>query len=100
MLAVACAKSEENLVQDAVLKGLIDPDSAKFGEITIIGDKACATVNSKNNFGGYAGNKQAILKKIDGAWDFMGTLPSSNAICVALHIHEKSEEQIAKEMFK
>lgn len=61
-------------IKRAVLKVLIDPDSAKFGEVFIEGSshlvnnyhiednfyRACITVNSKNSMGGYSGNQQAM----------------------------------------
>lgn len=69
--------SDTGAVKDAVTEGLIDADSAKFGEITIVngdaGKFACATVNARNSFGGYTGDQQVMLKDegSDG-WAWMG----------------------------
>ena len=56
-------QAEKNAITDAVRHNLIDPDSAKFGPVTVHKGLACATVNSKNRFGGYAGDQEAILFK-------------------------------------
>lgn len=45
-------QAEKKAITDAVRHHLIDPDSAKFGPITVHQGLACATVNSKNRFGG------------------------------------------------
>lgn len=44
--------------ESMVLKRLIDPDSAKFDEVTVNRSTGavCGFVNSKNKFGGYTGN--------------------------------------------
>ena len=81
---------DESNIKAAVKKDLKDPDSAKFGKITIFTAKdkkdqkgntinaACATVNAKNGFGGYTGDKQAYLLKIDGEWTFVTFFGESN----------------------
>lgn len=60
----ACGQNEK--VKDAVRRSLIDPDSAIFGEIIDfkggeIRRATCVEVNSKNRFGGYAGNRIFIV---------------------------------------
>jgi hypothetical protein len=39
----------------AVITKLKDPESARFGEMTVKGDVVCGTVNAKNAMGGYPG---------------------------------------------
>jgi hypothetical protein len=70
LLGVAgCSRMAENLnviashytgqdsgAEKAVLASLRDPDSAKFGKFTLVGqDRACLTVNARNSVGGYTG---------------------------------------------
>ncbi len=96
MLLVACgegegifaARQDEADCKKAVTSSLKDPDSAKFGEFSIVtpvpGMKtACLTVNARNSLGGYVGNRQASLLKIDGKWLVagMGMEPVDHAEC-------------------
>lgn len=63
-------EKEEPEAKKAVLQRLKDPDSAKFGNFTLIDDeRACLTVNAKNTYGGYTGDKEAWLNKIGGEWN-------------------------------
>lgn len=56
------SEQERAQIISIVLKGLNDPDSAKFGDILVIDQKgACVAVNAKNTFGGYTGYQQAML---------------------------------------
>lgn len=64
-----CGFSDESKIQDAVRARLKDPDSARFGELTVVGKQACITVNAKNSMGGYTGDQQAYLQEADGNWD-------------------------------
>lgn len=57
--------AEKTEITDSIRRHLLDPDSAKFGSITVHQGLACATVNSKNRFGGYVGDQEAILFKHD-----------------------------------
>ncbi len=67
LMLTACG--QESAIQKAVRGSLKDPDSAKFGEYSVLSDKfACMTVNAKNGMGGYTGNQQALLAKKDGEW--------------------------------
>lgn len=59
---------EEGDIQDAVRASLKDPESARFGELTVVGKQACQTVNAKNSMGGYTGNQQAYLMKDGNEW--------------------------------
>lgn len=72
---VACITAEENQkkiddaqvayyrLKEAIEKNLKDPDSAKWGDRYITKNKVCVTVNSKNSFGGYVGNKSYCATK-------------------------------------
>lgn len=63
-------EKEKPEAKEAVLQRLKDPDSAKFGNFTLIDDeRACLTVNAKNAYGGYTGDKEAWLNKIGGEWN-------------------------------
>ena len=65
---VACGGAESE-AKKAVLERLKDPDSAKFGKFTNIKDKAaCLTVNARNSLGGYTGDQQAMLLKVEKGW--------------------------------
>lgn len=60
----SCGENEK--VKDAVKQVLIDPDSARFGEIInfksdTIRKATCVEVNSKNRLGGYAGKKVFVV---------------------------------------
>ena len=50
--------------QDAVKKGLKDPDSAKFQNLRLTdygnGKVVCGEVNAKNSYGGYVGHKRFV----------------------------------------
>lgn len=77
--------SSDKALKEAVLDTLKDPDSAKFGEITYVGDgAACVTVNAKNAMGGYTGNQQAFMQKSGGKWHSLGVHESSVSSCVQL----------------
>ena len=88
------ACGDESAIKDAVRENLKDPDSAKFGKITVVdtGKKnghggsirvACVTVNAKNSMGGYGGNKQATVGTMDEKWVVGGAfLEVSHESCV------------------
>lgn len=91
LLLAGCGGSERE-AKKAVLENLKDPDSAKFGKFSQVGESlACLTVNAKNSMGGYAGDKQAFLKKIDGKWEFYFTQEISHDMCIQmwLQLEEK-----------
>lgn len=82
LLLAGCSSSELE-AKAVVLAQLKDPDSAKFGEFTEVGDKhACITINAKNSMGGYVGDQQAFLKKVDGKWDYLFIMNTSHASCL------------------
>ena len=84
---VAC--SDEDAVKDAVRARLKDPESVKFGTVTIVkGDKvdgACLTVvNARNSSGGNVISKEAMLaRKKDGKWGVSGIEEISHSQCVS-----------------
>ena len=83
---VACSKDDD--VKDAVRARLKDPESVKFGTVTIVkGDKvdgACLTVvNALNSPGGNVISKEAMLaRKKDGKWGVSGIEEISHSQCV------------------
>lgn len=61
----ACGSPESD-AKKAVLSRLNDPDSAKFGQFTLVNEHgACLGVNARNKMGGYTGEQQAILMRGD-----------------------------------
>jgi hypothetical protein len=63
--------SDSTAAKDAVLETLIDPESARFGEISFSrsGKLACVEVNAKNRMGGYTGDNQVVVAELDdGKW--------------------------------
>ena len=81
LLAAACllaACSNTSDIEEAVRENLIDPDSAKFGEIIEYTDAdgdtmACVMVNAKNRMGGYTGESiVTVMKTADGDWRALG----------------------------
>lgn len=82
--------SEKGAVEDAVREALVDPDSAKFGEITIVdagsGKMACATVNARNRMGGYTGDTQMVVgfDAESGEWAAIDDLERSHEACLDL----------------
>ena len=82
LLLTSCG-GDESEAKKAVLANLKDPDSAKFGKFTKVGENhACMTVNAKNSMGGYTGDKQAFLKKEEGKWEFYFTQEVSQDWCI------------------
>lgn len=81
--------ADESLIKETIRLNLKDPDSAKFGQITI-GKKnsgytiaACATFNAKNSFGGFTGDQQAYLEKEGDTWLLKQITEWSHRICTA-----------------
>ena len=73
-LLTACDPTDktETEVKKAVIEGLKDPESAKFGAFKLVGtDGACIVVNARNSFGGYGGDKHAIVMKLEGKWSLI-----------------------------
>ena len=61
LLLSGCGHRAE--VENQVRGALKDPDSAKFGNISMddSGKVACGLVNSKNSFGGYVGDQSFMV---------------------------------------
>ncbi|MBC7948356.1 MAG: hypothetical protein H7Y42_10785 [Chitinophagaceae bacterium] len=67
----------------AVLNGLKDPYSAKFGRFTQVNkDHACYTVNARNSYGGYTGNQEAFLFKSGNKWLVLDIKEKSHEGCI------------------
>ncbi len=75
--------TDEPDCKKAVLKSLKDPDSAKFGQFTVNGSRACLTVNARNALGGYTGDQQAILQLPDNSdtWEVVDITKLSHEDC-------------------
>ncbi|WP_418139976.1 hypothetical protein AB9R84_15685 (plasmid) [Oceanimonas smirnovii] len=74
--------------KDAIYKVLKDPDSAKFGEFTVetVGgiSVACFTVNAKNSFGGYVGDREfSLMRLLDQPWEIIASKEESHMKCVS-----------------
>lgn len=83
LLLTGCGGTEGDAIK-VVKETLKDPDSAKFGEFTEINDRlACLTVNAKNGFGGYTGEQQALLRRVDGKWTQVTTVKTPHESCIA-----------------
>lgn len=78
-LLSAC--SETSAIEDAVRESLLDPESARFSEITEYTDEdgdqwACVMVNAKNRMGGYTGDSMMLaLKTEEHGWQATSGLP-------------------------
>ena len=72
-IAVSMSGCGENYkIKEALRASLIDPDSAKFGKLSVVNkNKACMTVNSKNSMGGYVGDQQAFMLKSENTWQLI-----------------------------
>lgn len=72
-VAAQAAPNDRAQIIAAIRARMIDPDSLRVNSITIYppinGKKgACANINAKNRFGGYAGNQSIIIFHDDGRW--------------------------------
>lgn len=82
LLALAACSNTSD-IEDAVRESLVDPDSAKFGEIVEYtekegGERACVMVNAKNRMGGYTGESIVMaMKDKEGVWRSLGEGPDS-----------------------
>ena len=82
-LSVPDTEQQAELIQ-AVIGRLKDPDSAKFGQMTLIDDGkgACVEVNAKNTYGGYNGYQQAYLANIKSVgWQVINIYDSTREQC-------------------
>ncbi len=85
-LALAACSGRSG-AEKAVRESLTDPESAKFGEFYFNGKtgRACLTVNAKNSFGGYVGDKQARLRKDTEGWHYEYSFGDTSEECRARH---------------
>lgn len=76
-LTVACSPTER-AVQAAVEEGLKDPESARFGEFSVSskGSHACISLNAKNSYGGYVGERQYYVYKVPGSKEWKSLIDS------------------------
>lgn len=82
LFSVAFADTTEDDVKKAVIAVLKDPDSARFGEVTQVAkDKFCVTINAKNSMGGYTGNQESMVIKLNGAWQSLGSDSITKELC-------------------
>jgi hypothetical protein len=91
----AAVEAERSLseIKQAVLASLKDPESAKFGQFTQVGDnQACIEVNARNSYGGYSGTTPFLVRKIDGEWNIHPLLKLSYKTCLAM-MKARSEEE-------
>lgn len=90
--APASTNTEEAKIQEAVRLSLKDPGSAQFGRLTLITPtKACQTVNARNVYGGYTGDQQAIVMKMEKlGWVSIAIhqIPHSQCISVAKELKD------------
>lgn len=84
VLLAACGGVESE-AKDVVRRSLKDPDSAKFGKFTLIGERnACLAVNARNSMGGYTGDQVAFLSKQNDRWIVLGIEDVSYDMCISI----------------
>ena len=77
--------TEEEKLQAVVRVSLKDPDSAKFGKVSVVKESnACVTVNAKNSLGGYTGDQQAFLMKSNGLWEVLSIDEMTHERCIEI----------------
>jgi hypothetical protein len=75
LITLASCAGEESAAKKALAQSLKDPDSAKFGDVRLIGKNgACIPVNAKNSFGGYSGWK-AFMFVLQMCWPTTTLIP-------------------------
>lgn len=94
--ATADTLKDEEVAKALVRKSLKDPDSAKFGKFTIAISSTpkqekdqgkpmrfiCLTVNARNAFGGYTGDQQAYVVRLDEHWKVLKIENESHEECI------------------
>jgi hypothetical protein len=100
LLCTNCANAREASTgaKKAVRDSLKDPYSARFGAFTQIGDEACITVNAKNVYGGYVGDRQVSLYLSDGKWVVANFLELTHKECVDFFKSGAEEARNKKEV--
>jgi hypothetical protein len=77
--------SEKLRVSEAVKQSLIDPESARFGDVFVLPNKhACIATNAKNQLGGYVGFRMAIASILQGAWQPLGIYNVTLEKCISM----------------
>lgn len=95
----AAVEAERSLseIKQAVLASLKDPESARFGQFTQVGDNhACIEVNARNSYGGYSGTTPFMVRKIDGKWTASTSLNFTYKICLSIMKGMSDEESKKK----
>lgn len=67
LLLTACDRNRSE-AEEAVRTRLKDPESARFGDFYYNAQtgRGCLTVNAKNSMGGYIGDQQALMERVQG----------------------------------
>jgi hypothetical protein len=79
------ATTETARIQQAVREALNDPQSARFGTLSFARlTDACQTVNAKNKLGGYTGDQQAMVSKVNGRWVTLNIADVSHDQCLEI----------------
>jgi len=85
MLAAASCGGDRTAAQEAVKRVLHDPDSARFGSLTRVGETGlCVTVNARDRSGEYVGDLVAIVRKYEGQWVSGAEFVESHQRCAEL----------------
>jgi len=73
-VALLAGCGDASKLKSIVKENLIDPDSAKFGDLVMdkTGHWACLEVNAKNRMGGYGGTQLARFTKDGDDWALVG----------------------------
>lgn len=76
----------EQEVKEAVMWGLENPESAKFGKFTLVTpNRACMTVTTSTPIGSFpAGEQQFYLIKKGTTWSIVSNDNFTHALCVKL----------------
>jgi cytochrome c2 len=87
-LALASCASPEEEAKDAVRRELKNPESARFGEYTLIGNRACLAVSAPGASPGFSGERQAVVLKAEThgenrKWSLAGVYEERHDQCVA-----------------
>jgi hypothetical protein len=91
-------RSDQEKIRAAVRGALKDPASAQFGPLRVFeADGACQTVNARNSYGGYTGEQQAVMSKVNGQWLVLALASVSQRQCLALLKQSKQPEPPVKE---
>lgn len=84
-ISLSACNTGKSEAERAILTRLKDPDSAKFGKFTKVdAENACYTVNARNSYGGYVGDKEAVLLKVADKWKVVDFIDISHDSCIKL----------------